>query len=132
MTFFSNKLINSSLFYSNSRYNSNNTLTISSPFKMSFRFANCNINRTSLMPINQFLCYLEGKKIQNLELNTQFWQTIEVNSAFNFYTDYRGVFSRDEFELEFSGSSKPELWRFRAELGHFNFWAETELKFFKH
>ena len=34
---------------------------------------------------------------------------------------------RDEFELEFSGSSEPELWRFRAELGHFNFRAETEL-----
>ena len=26
------------------------------------------------------------------------------------------VATRDEFELEFSGSSKPELWRFRAEL----------------
>ena len=29
--------------------------------------------------------------------------------------------SRDEFELEFSGSSEPELRSFRAELGHFNF-----------
>ena len=38
--------------------------------------------------------------------------------------------SSDEFELEFSGSSEPVLWRFRAELsraGHFNFRAETEL-----
>ena len=26
-----------------------------------------------------------------------------------------GVITRDEFELEFSGSSEPELWRFRAE-----------------
>ena len=30
-------------------------------------------------------------------------------------------------ELEFSGSSRAELWSFRAELGHFNFRAETEL-----
>ena len=34
---------------------------------------------------------------------------------------------RDGFELEFSGSSEPELWRFRAEPGCFNFRAETEL-----
>ena len=42
----------------------------------------------------------------------------------------------DEFELEFSGSSEPELWMFRAkpsqaELGHFNLRAETELNFFQ-
>ena len=41
----------------------------------------------------------------------------------------------DGFELEFSSSSKPELWKFQAEpsqaeLEHFNFRAETELKFF--
>ena len=35
--------------------------------------------------------------------------------------------TRDEFELEFCSLSKPELWKFRAELGHINFWAETEL-----
>ena len=35
--------------------------------------------------------------------------------------------TRDEFKLEFPGSSELELWRFRAELGHFNFLAETEL-----
>ena len=34
---------------------------------------------------------------------------------------------RDEFELEFFGSSEPELWKFQAKLGHFNFRAETEL-----
>ena len=38
----------------------------------------------------------------------------------------------DEPELEFSGSRRAELWRFRAEpsqaeLGHFYFRAETEL-----
>ena len=32
------------------------------------------------------------------------------------YIHLRGVFGRDEFELEFSGSSEPELWRCRAEL----------------
>ena len=37
------------------------------------------------------------------------------------------VMNSDEPELEFSGSSRAELWRFRAELGHFNFRAETEL-----
>ena len=37
-----------------------------------------------------------------------------------------GLFS-DESELEFSGSSQAELWRFRAEPGHSNFRAETEL-----
>ena len=42
-----------------------------------------------------------------------------------------GPIYRDEFELEFSGSSKPEV-PSQAELGHFNFQAETELKFFKH
>jgi hypothetical protein len=26
-----------------------------------------------------------------------------------------GMYTRDEFELEFSGSSEPELWMFRAE-----------------
>ena len=44
------------------------------------------------------------------------------------------VFTRDEFELEFSGSSKPELGKFRAELsraGHFNFRAKTELTNFR-
>ena len=34
---------------------------------------------------------------------------------------------RDGFELEFSGSSKPKLWKFQAKLGHFSFRAETEL-----
>jgi len=34
---------------------------------------------------------------------------------------------RDEFELEFTSSSEPELWKCRAELGHINFRAETEL-----
>ena len=38
--------------------------------------------------------------------------------------------SSDEFELDFSGSSEPELWKFRAELGHFTFRAENELDFF--
>ena len=41
---------------------------------------------------------------------------------------------RDELELEFSCSSKPELWSFRAQPSqaeaHLNFWAETELKIF--
>ena len=42
------------------------------------------------------------------------------------------VLSSDEFEPEFSSSSRAELWRFWAEpcwaeLGHFNFGAETEL-----
>ena len=43
----------------------------------------------------------------------------------------KGVVSRDEFELEFSGSSEPELKIFRAEssrAGAFSFRAETELK----
>ena len=34
---------------------------------------------------------------------------------------------RDEFKLEFSGSSEPELWKFRAELEHINFRSGTEL-----
>ena len=42
----------------------------------------------------------------------------------------RREFSSDGFELDFSGSSEPELWRFRAELGHFKFRAENELDFF--
>ena len=47
------------------------TLTISSPIKMSFRFANCNINRTSLIA-HKSIFMLESKKFQNLELNTEF------------------------------------------------------------
>ena len=43
------------------------------------------------------------------------------------YIKIKRQVSRDEFELEFSGSSKPKLWSFRAEPGHFNFRAETEL-----
>ena len=34
----------------------------------------------------------------------------------------------DEPEMEFSSLSQAELWRFRAELGHFDFRAETELQ----
>ena len=30
-------------------------------------------------------------------------------------SEYGGLLTRDEFELEFSCSSKPELWKFRAE-----------------
>ena len=40
------------------------------------------------------------------------------------------VIASDELELEFSGSSRAELWMFQAEpsrAGHFNFRAETEL-----
>ncbi len=37
------------------------------------------------------------------------------------------VTSRDEFELEFSSSSRAMKVPSRAELGHFNFRAETEL-----
>ena len=40
---------------------------------------------------------------------------------------YLTVLISDEPELEFSGSRRAELERFRAELGHFNFRAETEL-----
>ena len=71
---FLNKSIVSSLFYSAS-YNSNNTLLISLPIKMSFRFANCNINRASLIA-NKSISMLDSKKLQNLEFNTEFWQTI--------------------------------------------------------
>ena len=61
-------------------YNSNNTLTISSPIKMSFSFANCNINRTSLIA-NKSISMLDSKKFQNLELNTEFWQTINWSKS---------------------------------------------------
>ena len=37
------------------------------------------------------------------------------------------VFSSDEFELKFPELIRAKLERFRAELGHFNFRAETEL-----
>ena len=47
------------------------TLTISLPIKMSFRFANCNINRTSLIA-HKSIFVLESKKFQTLELNTEF------------------------------------------------------------
>ena len=45
-------------------------------------------------------------------------------------TSHIRVGSSDELEPEFSSSSKPEPWRCRAELGHFNFRAETELNMY--
>ena len=55
-------------------------------------------------------------------------QNIAINMHILFWCHRLPI--RDVFELEFSGWSEPKLWMFQAEpfkLGHFNFWAETEL-----
>ena len=70
-------------------------------------------------------CFL---KLNNTVLRTKGFYVYRFCSMELYNSIY--VDSRDEFELEFSSSSKPELWRFRVEpsrAGHFNFWAETEL-----
>jgi hypothetical protein len=40
-------------------------------------------------------------------INQFFFKFLEIS--------FLALITRDEFELEFSGSSEPELWRFRAE-----------------
>jgi hypothetical protein len=66
-------------------------------------------------------CYIE----QGLSIGFDIFEDLEGQQLTNFRSDWS-----DEFELEFSDLSQAELWRFRAELGHFNFRAETKLKLF--
>ena len=44
-------------------------------------------------------------------LNAQPW----IKGTYLDFINYKNVGTKDDFELEFSGSSEPELWRFRAE-----------------
>ena len=91
------------------------------------------------------MSHLELRSITKVRLFTKavrkvdFWIQLEriynIIASTDYHTPMLWIVGRDEFELEFSGSSEPELWRFRAkpsraELGHFNFRAETELNFF--
>ena len=83
------------------------------------------------LPIDKFSSATEEvQKKVGLAWKTQtedFYQTYQMTQHETRMSQEK---SSDEPELEFSGSSRAKLWRFRAKLRHFNFRAETELKIF--
>ena len=57
---------------------------------------------------------------------------LPLKEYFMFLVDFTCVVTRDEFELELSNSSKPELWKFRAKPSRagalqFSSWNRTEI-----
>ena len=63
--------------------------------------------------------YVKVKKSQKVFFNLTHPQICKINVhqivLYEHKSSQMSLISRDEFELEFSGSSEPELWRFRAE-----------------
>ena len=64
---------------------------------------------------HQFFCHTTTPPGELISNNQQYPSSLSIS---------------DEPELEFSGSSRAKKVPSRAELGHLNFRAETELKFF--
>ena len=88
-----------------------------------FRLAKCRLTVTSKVCFYVVCLKIENdfkaSHVEDFQELNNFWYHLGINFSIkeNLFGNFENTctYSSDEFELEFSGSSEPELWSFRVD-----------------